>query len=496
VGIIKRQTISGTIFTYIGVVVGFITTALIFPEYLTTEQIGLLGIFLSYSYIFAQLATLGTGRVAIVFYPFFKDKDKNHHGFFLTIILVALIGLLMTLTLFYLLKNWLVQNNNDTSQLLAENVDYLIPLIVFSLFFLLFDSFNKTLYNAVLGIILKEFLQRLLILVFIILLIFKWITFDQYIPLYVLAIVIPVIVLMIRVIRHPEFSLRPFASEMLHLHRRKMVSLGFYGILIGFSGMVILNIDRIMVERMLGLGPTGIYTTMAYFATLIIIPSRALLKISDPVIAQAWKDKNMNGIQDNYYRSSLNQFLIGILLLIGIWGNIGNIERILPPAFTEGNLVVLFIGLAFLADMATGTATNILANSRYFKYQTYFVMLLVVFIVISNLIFIPLWGITGAAVATFLSKFFNNLMRHQLLYTKFRLQPYDRKYIYLIGIALISYGMGYILPVFTNLYLDILLRSAIIGGVFMGFTLGLKISPEVNDKYDWLKSFLFRSKDS
>jgi O-antigen/teichoic acid export membrane protein len=346
------------------------------------------------------------------------------------------------------------------------------------------------------GIILKEFLQRLLILLFIILLIFNWITFEQYIPLYVLALGIPALILMIRVIRHPEFSLRTSSSDMMPLHRKKMITIGLYGILIGFSGMVILNIDRIMVERMLGLGPTGIYTTMAYFATLIIIPSRALLKISDPVIAQSWKDLDMKSLQDNYYRSSLNQFLIGILLLIGIWGNIGNIERILPPVFAQGNLVVLFIGLAFLSDMASGTSVYILANSKYFKYQTYFILLLVVFIIITNLLLIPVWGITGAAVATFISKFLNNYMRFQLLYTKFRLQPYDRKYIYLIGIALISYGLGYILPEFTNLYLDILLRSAIIGGAFMGLTLGLKISPEVNDKYDWLKGFLFRSKGS
>jgi hypothetical protein len=81
-GIIKRQTISGTIITYAGVIIGFITSALIFPEYLTTEQIGLLGVFLSYSYIFAQLATLGTGRITIFFFPTFKDKSKNHHGFF------------------------------------------------------------------------------------------------------------------------------------------------------------------------------------------------------------------------------------------------------------------------------------------------------------------------------------------------------------------------------------------------------------------------------
>lgn len=485
-GLIQRQTFSGTIFTYAGVILGFITSALIFPRYLTTEQIGLLGVFLSYSYLFGQLATLGTGRITIVFFPYFKDRARNHHGFFFLMGIIALIGLVLSLAAFYFLRTYLIENSGEKSRLLAENIDYLVPLIMASLFFLVFDSFYKNLYNAVQGIIMKEFLQRLLILAFILLLVFGLISFDQYLPLYVLALALPPLILFINLLRNKEFTFKPYALDRAREYRRKMISIGFYGILIGFSGMVILNIDRIMVERMLGLGATGIYTTMAYFATLVIIPSRALVKISDPVIAQFWKDGDMKSLQDNYYRSSLNQYLIGALLLVGIYGNLGNINAILPEKFAAGNLVILFIGLAFLTDMATGTATYILANSRYFKYQTYFIMLLMIFIVITNYLLIPVWGITGAAVATFISKFLNNLMRHQLIYRKFKLQPYDRKYLYITLIAAVAYFAGYLLPELSNLYLDIAVRSALIGGIFILITLLMKVSPEVDEKYEWL----------
>ena len=496
-GIIQRQTITGTLFTYLGVILGFITTALIFPRYLTTEQIGLLSIFLSYSYIFAQLATLGTGRITIVLFPFYKDRDKGHHGFFFLMGMVALAGLVLSLAVFSLIRPWLVQNANDSSQLLAQYVNYLFPLIIISLAYLVFDTFYKTLYNAVKGIVLKEFIQRLFILFFILFLVVGWITFEQFVPLYIVAIAIPSAILLVNLIRNRDFYFKPvFNREKFLEYRNKIFSIGFFGIMIGFSGMVILNIDRIMVERLLGLSATGIYTTMAYFATLVVIPSRALLKISDPVISQFWKNQDMKGLEDNYYRSSLNQFLAGALLLAGIIGNTGNINRILPPEFAEGNLVILFIGLAFLADMATGTATYILANSKYFKYQTYFVMLLVVFIVITNYLLIPIWGITGAAVATFASKFFINLIRHQLLFHKFRLQPYDHKYLYIIGISLIAFAAGYLLPGIANLYVDIILRSAIIGGIFLILTIALKISPEVNERYLWLKSFLTKRRDS
>lgn len=490
-GIIQRQTISGSIATYMGVLIGFVTTALIFPEYLTKEEIGLLSILVSYSYIFAQVATLGTGRITIFFFPFFRNRQKNHHGFFFLMGIISLVGLTVALAVFFLVRPWLIENAHGGSGLLAENVNYLIPLIIATLGFLLFDSFYKNLYNAVQGIILKEFVQRLLILLFVLFIILKWITFEQYIPLYVLAILIPTVILLVNLLRHKDFSFRPYSLDLAREHKKKMVSIGLYGILIGFSGMIILNIDRIMVERMMGLSPTGVYTTMAFFATLIVMPSRALLKISDPIIAQFWKDKDLSALQENYYKSSLNQTIAGALLLIGIWGNIGNILRILPPGFEEGNYVVLFIGLAFLTDMASGTSVYILANSVYFKYQTYLIVLLMVFIVISNWIFIPLWGLTGAAFATFLSKLLNNLMRHQLLWWKYRLQPYDRKYIYIILISAVSYLAGYIIPELTNLYLDILLRSTVIGGIFILLILVFKLSDEMNEKYRWIRGKLF-----
>ena len=481
-GIVKKQAISGTIFTYAGVVIGFITSALIFPRYLTTEQIGLIGIFLSYSYILGQLATLGTGRVTIVMFPHFRDKAKDQHGFFFLMIIIAAVGLLITFAGFFFLKQWLIESATESSALFSRHINYIYPLTLITLVFLVFDSFNTTLFRAVRGIFLKEFLQRVLILFFVLFYVFKWVTFEQYLPLFVLAMALPALFMVLSLLRDREFSLKPAFSGLMREKRGLMASIGGYGILIGFSGMVITNIDRIMVERMMGLGPTGIYTTMAYFATLVVLPARALMKISDPVIAQSWKESNLDNVRENYYRSSLSQFIIGCLLLIGIWVNIENILRILPGEFAEGRLVILFIGLAFLVDMASGTATYILANSKYYKYQTYFIMLLVLIVVLLNYLLIPVWGLTGAAISTFIAKIIINLIRHQLINWKFGLQPYSRVFLYVIGISMVSYLAGFLIPFIKGLIPDLIIRSAVTGGVFIILMLIFRISPELNEK--------------
>jgi O-antigen/teichoic acid export membrane protein len=491
-GIIKRQAYAGTLLTYLGMAVGFITTALLFPKHLSTAEIGLVNIFLSYAYIFGQLATLGTGRITIVFFPHYKDRQKKHHGFFTLMILAGLAGLLLSMLILYLLKGPLISNAHEKSELFGTYYNYMYPLTIFTFIFMMLDMFNTALFNAVRGIFLKEFLQRLIILTAIAFFIIKLVDFNQFLVLFTLATVIPALVLFYYIIRHEDFQVDMRLSPKLWEKQKGMISIGLNGIVIGFSGLIILNIDRIMVERLMGLDATGVYTTLAYFATLVSIPSRALMKISDPIIAQAWKNDDRESLRQNYYRSSLNQFLIGCLILIGIWGNIGNILRILPPAFDSGKWVVLFIGLAFLADMATGTATFVLANSKYVTYLTYYILLLVVLIIISNYLMIPIWGLTGAAIATCLSRVLTNMMRYRLLYKKCAFQPYNYKFLLIILIAIIAYLPGYFLPEFENLYLDIALRSIIIGGIFIILAVAFKISPDVNDRFKWLKSLILK----
>lgn len=54
---------------YIGVFIGFITTAVLFPRILTEEEIGLINTLLAYSIVFAQFATLGFNSVITKFLP-------------------------------------------------------------------------------------------------------------------------------------------------------------------------------------------------------------------------------------------------------------------------------------------------------------------------------------------------------------------------------------------------------------------------------------------
>jgi O-antigen/teichoic acid export membrane protein len=485
-GKIKDQAIKGTIYTYIGVVVGFITTALIFPKILSKEQIGLLGLLISYSAIFAQFASLGTSRVVVIAFPYFQSKEHKHHGLLFIMLAVTGLGFVISVIAFYFLREYLIVHSRESSQLVVQYFHYLLPLILFSLLFMVLDSYYKVLHKAVIGIALKEFVQRVLFLMFIIFYYYGYLNFGQYVLFYVASLCFPAVVLIASLIKDREFFLKPDLKFVNKDLRKLMVQVGLYGIPIGFSGIIITNFDRIMVERFLDVGATGIYTTTAFFATLVVMPSRALLKISDPFISQSWKNNDLEQLLILYKKTSMSQLVIGALLFIGIWANQNNIFRILPPAYEPGRYVIFFIGLAFMFDMISGAAGLILANSRYFRYYAYNMILLIVLVVLTNFIFIPIFGMAGAAFATCLSKLIMNLILFLFLRFKYGLQPYSLKYLWVIVAAVIAYLAGYFIPASKNLYFDIFYRSALITVVYVGLLIWFRLYPELNERYAWL----------
>ncbi|MCL4483272.1 MAG: oligosaccharide flippase family protein, partial [Bacteroidetes bacterium] len=103
-GIIVKQSVKGTIYVYLGVLLGFITTAILFPRIYSTTEVGLLKIIVAYSTLIAQFGTLGINGATIRLFPFFRTEDKKHHGFLPFALLVGLIGFLISAILLLLFK--------------------------------------------------------------------------------------------------------------------------------------------------------------------------------------------------------------------------------------------------------------------------------------------------------------------------------------------------------------------------------------------------------
>ena len=491
-GVIKKQSISGTIYSYIGVLLGFVTTGLLYPIIFSTDEVGLLRILVAYSVLFAQFAGLGINTITVKLFPYFRDYERKHHGYLGLALLISAVGLIIAVSVFVLLKSSILDSGKEGADLFAKYFYYIVPLIIFTLLFNVFDTYYRVLYNAVKGIIYKEVIQRTLVLIVILLYFLETIDFHTTVILYTTALISPTILLFLSLIYNKQLFLNLDLNFVDRKLSKEMINVGIFGILASFSGVLVMTIDTIMVERILGLSAAGIYSITFFFGTLILVPLRTMGKISSVVIADAWKENNINVISQIYKKSSISLSIIGLLLLIGIWGNIDNVFHIISDAYLPGKYVILIIGIANLIDIGLGVSPHIIVNSKHYRFLSYSLIVFAVILIISNLLLIPKYGIVGAAIASLISKFIFNLIKYLFLYHKFGLQPFTSKTLLLYLIGAFAYGVSLLLPEQSNYIVDIFIRSSIILVVFSIPVYFFNISEDINQRVDAVIKGLFR----
>lgn len=480
-GIIERQATKNAIYSYLGAVLGFITVMWM-SHSLSTDENGLIRILISVSTLIAQFSSLGFTSVTIRLFPYFRNKEKGHQGFLFYSIIVSIAGFLICWLVFYFFKSTIIENNIEKSKLFVDYLFYLMPLSFFSLFFSVFDAYLRSCYSSVIGSFTKDFFQRVVILAILALYFFQFISFQLFMLGYIIAVCLPTIIMMMYIIKLKEWHIIPVKGFIDKELANKIFKLSLFSLFAGFSGTIIVNIDSIMVNQMLGLSKTGVYSIAFFFGSIMLIPARSIYRITSSIVADYFKTDSLIEINKLYNKSCNTGIAIGNILFIGIWININNIMLLLPPEYASGKNVILFIGAGYIAEMATGINQIILANSKYYYYEGYFVLLIVVITVLSNYLLIPIYGITGSAIATAITIASTNLIKWIFLYYKYKMQPFDLNSIKLIAISVISFLVGYFIPAFSNFLVDIAIRSLLTGGLFTLLMLKTEAAPDINNK--------------
>ncbi len=481
-GIVRKQSIIGFAYTYIGAALGFITSGLLFPKLLSAQEIGLISLLVTYSTLFAQLASAGFLNTTTKMFPYFRDESKQHNGFLFLALTVVSIGSILMVATYFLIKPLILSNSNGG--LFAEYAWLIVPLFVFIVFFNILDSYSKSLFNATRGIFLKELFLRFLILAILVFYAVNFINFGDFVLAYILSYGAIMTLIALRLIHDKQFNLRMQKTLLTRPMVKELGAVSLNGLVITAASFIVVNIDRIMIEKLVevdSLAQVGIYTTCTFFATMIILPSRPLLNISSAIISEAWKAKDKLKLQEVYTKTTITQFIIGLLVFIGLIINLDYIFYIIPRTYESGKWVIVFIGLFYLSDMLLGAGKSIISNSKNYKMLSVFTVILIILIIILNIIFIPKYGIIGAAFSSFIAKLIYNVIVFLYTFFKFKLQPYSYKHIVILVVGALSLFVASLVPETSNLYANIVLKSGIITIIYAVGIYFTKTSEDVNE---------------
>jgi O-antigen/teichoic acid export membrane protein len=463
-GSIARQAVWNTVFTYLGIALGFVNVVLLYPKVLAPGEFGLTRLMMALVTVVAQVVLFGAENTVIRFFPVFRDPARQHRGLLGMILLFGTVVTAAACLLLWAMHGVLSHVFGDVHDLYSKHGMWLLPMLAGETFFILLRAYSRALRRTVPPIIVREMLLRLMQMIIILYQAWRPLPFDQFIVVYSSVFVLATLLLAGDLWRAGHFHLRPGGHWLPTRLRRSMFTYGRYTLTASLTGVVLGNIDQIMIGALLGdgLSQVAFYAVAFYFGSVIAAPGRALHHAAMPAVADAWKRRDMPVLRRIYSGSALTQTVVSGFLFVLMWGSIDDLFAMLPPAYAGAAHVATVVGLAYFLNSMVGLNQGIIAMSRSYRLDAWTSIVLLVLNVAGNFLLVRTFGIVGAAVATLLSMLLVNIYRTGYLFRRYSLWPFDRRIVFaLLLVALMAMVLPWV-PFTGSPLWDIVLRSAVI----------------------------------
>lgn len=487
-GMVIKQGFFNSVWMFLGIVVGYINTILLFPIFLTADQFGLTRVLWAAGSVFAQFALLGGPQVLIKFFPEFNKKPKERGGFFSLLLLIPLFGFAIFFLAGTIFRSAIINSYATQSNLFSDNFTYLFSLTFFLIYFGMLEAYLRALFRTTVAAFLKNVMLRILWLGLIILYQQKLISFETFILWFINAYGIILLILIIYSLSIGQLKIS-FRMRFLTPKQIKVIGMfGLYVILGGSTAYLASYIDVLMIGGMINLKSVAFYSVAFYLGAVILLPFNGTGNILMPIISEGFAKKDLQKVANVYRQSSINLSLISMLIFLGIWLNVNSIFKILPPEYASAKYVLLFVALAKLFGATVGVDGFVLQYSPHYRILLWSNIGFLILVVVSNYLLIPTLGITGAALATLLSQILVHTFHISYIYIKMKIHPFQINNLKVLLLGVLVFLAVYFIPSQRNITVDIIIRSAIIVVIYLPLAYFWKASPEYNDFLNkWFK---------
>nr|WP_321243176.1 polysaccharide biosynthesis C-terminal domain-containing protein [uncultured Psychroserpens sp.] len=475
-GIVINQSLRNTITTYLGFGLGAINALFLYTNFISDEYYGLVAYILSAANIMMPLMAFGAHNTIVKFYSTFKTKNALNS--FLTLMLFLPIVLSIPLAFAgYVAYDTIADFLTTKNEIVGGYLWYIFLTAISMAYFEVFYAWMKVQMQTVFGNFLKEVFHRVGAMLLLLAVYFKWIDVDQFMLGIVGVYILRALIMMCYAFstRLPVFRFNKIDKLSSILKYSSLI------IIAGSIATIILDLDKFMLNNYIEIEKVAYYSVAVFIATVIAVPQRAMHQILLPLTAQFLNENNKDALKDLYQRSSLTLYVISGFIFLLIVLNINQLYEIIPPEFSGGLIVVFLISIAKLYDNLLGNNNAILFNSDYYRMVLVFGVILAVLAVILNLVLIPKYGINGAGLATFIAIVIYNTIKIIFVKQKFNMLPFTSETLK-ITILLIILVIGFYFWDFPfNAYLNIALKSIVLGIVYGFLIYKLNVSEDISE---------------
>lgn len=474
-GLVVKQSIKNVIITCLGFGLGAVNTLFLFTNFMEEEYYGLVSYLMSTSNLIWPLLAFGCQNTLIKFFSSYHDKNQQDKFLNMMLFLPLIVSLVIGAVGVLLYKTLLdyFEGGNE----IVQPYVWTIFILAFSIaYFELFFAWSKVQLKSVFGNVMKEVFLRLCIFVLLFLVYFEIITIKQFVYGLLLAYLFRVLLMAVYAFKLHSISFRVSLPD----NYKSVIKYSMLILIAASVATLLIDLDKTMIEQYLPIENVAKYGICAYIASVIIIPSRAMHQITYPLTAKLINDKAFISLKMLYHKSSLNLFISSGLLFVLIICNVHQLFRLIPEEYELFIWVVVLIGGVKLFDNLLGNNNSIIYSSDYYRLVLYIGVGMTILSFVLNIVCIPYYGVTGAAIATFTSVCVYNLLKLWIVNAKFKMHPFSKNTSFVALIIVVFTGSFYFWELPFYPVVSIFLKSLCISLGYGSLIYLFKISPDIN----------------
>lgn len=446
-GVVIKQSIKGTVVNYLGIAIGFVTTFFVITAYLSQEEVGLTRMLVDAAILFSSFAQLGTSSSIIRFFPFFKDNEKKHHGFFFWTVAVPLVGFIVFCGVEKLLHGTIINTFSKKSELFVQYYRYVFPLSLFMLYQTVFEANANVLMRIVVPKFVREVGVRLGLLTgYLLYGYFHIISLDGLVIIFCITYFLAALVDFIYLLTLGKISFKPDFSVFTKPLLKDILFYTIFLLLNAITVNVMPLLNTFFVSASMGLSFTGIYAIANYVATVVGIPNRSLNAIVQPGISEAIKNNDMSRAEMLGKSVSLHLMLSSALIFFFIWINIDVLFEILPNGdnYAPGKTVTVILGVSNIIISTLFVGSSILNYSKHYYWSLLFTVLLTSSAILLNVLLIPRFGMPGAAISNLVSYAFFYTSMLAVVWVKLKIHIFSKAQLKVLATVAALFALNYL----------------------------------------------------
>jgi len=474
-GIVAKQTSLNVLIIGIAFAIGGLNTLVFYPLFLSAEEYGLVVFLLATSNLLMPLIGFGVHQTIIRFFSSYNTKEEQQRFMSSVILLPLFIALIVggIGVLFYLSISTALSIQNPV---IANYTWVIFVVAVATAYFEIFYAWARVQLQSVAGNALKEIFPRLYLFFLLMALYFFDLSFRDFVVALVIGYYLRLLLMILLANRCYPLRIRlHFPSNM-----QSILTYSVTILLAGSAGSLIIDIDKFMIPQLKEIKQTAFYAVAIFAATLVEVPARAMWQILNPLVASAVNENNTKRVNSLYQRSALNLVVFSgwFFLLLNL--NSEALFSLLPnEGYQKATLVVLYISLAKLITMMFGCGGAIISNSPFYQISLVFSVVMALGVSFLNMIWIPLYGIEGAALSTLAVVGTSIAIKIIYLQFKINVHPISLNLIKTLVAVGILYTLFQYIDWTISPLVQIVLTSALVSVLYFLIVVQLKLSDDL-----------------